>query len=193
MYEVHQRRREVSQNPARQLSQKKKILSAIERVEMLENTLPTVVAEVNKALTNIDKSLARFQVILDALVEVVGPQQVQAAVDIANAKKEAERAEAAKQALEIAVKEGRLKAVTEVAPNTILVGKEVDKEGNQVGSRVQLSFKSIKPEFRDTLLGKSAGAVIDLPDGKFEVQEVYELVEPPVSTYAADAVEPKQE
>ncbi len=183
----------MSQNPARQLSQKKKILSAIERVEMLENTLPTVVAEVNKALTNIDKSLARFQVILDALVEVVGPQQVQAAVDIANAKKEAERAEAAKQALEIAVKEGRLKAVTEVAPNTILVGKEVDKEGNQVGSRVQLSFKSIKPEFRDTLLGKSAGAVIDLPDGKFEVQEVYELVEPPVSTYAADAVEPKQE
>lgn len=173
----------------RQLSQRKQVKSALERIETLEQTLPQITAGINGAFQQVEGKFAELAEILDALVDLTGKEQVDSQLKETRERKAQEAVEEAKAAIAAAVEAGRLQAAASIGGQTIVVGKESDKDGNVAApGRIQLNMAQIKPEFQEKLLGQAPGFSFDLPTGgKFEVTEAYDFVAPVESTEAAPA------
>jgi hypothetical protein len=168
----------------RQMSQRKQVKSALERIEALESTLPQVISGVNQAFNNFDQNLSSMKELLEALVHLTGETQVQSVVESTRELRAKEQAAAMESAVKQAVQEGRLVPTETIGEKSLVVGKETKADGTVLGAgRTQLAFSSVKQEFREALSGKGVGFVMDLPEGaKFEVFEVYNFVDPKVET-----------
>ena len=159
----------------RQMSMRAKTKDALGRIQTLEETIPQIVQGVNQAFGEMNAGLSAAQERLEAVVKMLGTEQVEATIQETRVARAAAQAEAQKDAVAEAVKGGKLLAVDKIGEQSLVVGTEFDKENKAVGSgRVQLPFAGIKPEFRDQLLGKGTGASFDLPEGKFVVNEIYD-------------------
>lgn len=172
----------------RQLSQRKQVKSALERIQFIEEELPRIVMGVNEALTGANQQQQRLAAIIEAMAELVGNDAVDAKIKEISERKALQRLEDAKKALDAGLVSGDIVKADVVGEKSLLVGRETDTEGKDVfPGRVQLTFAGIKPEFQEKLKGQGVGTQIDTGTGKFEVLEVYDVIEkqvfdPPVPT-----------
>lgn len=87
------------------------------------------------------------------------------------------RAEKLKSAVAELAQSGMIKKVEEVSQRSLLIGREVNKDGTVVTKHAQFWVESLKPEVSETMLGKKVGDLLfDDSDVKFEVSEIYDFV-----------------
>ncbi len=95
-------------------------------------------------------------------------------------KQQTQEMEAKKAQLEALVAEGRLVKANVIKESSVVVGREITKEGVSIHpGRFQMPFAEIAPQFQEQLLGKGTDSKLEIPNhGTFEVQEVYDFVTP---------------
>ncbi len=178
----------MSNNLQRNLSQRKQVRSALERIDGLEQELPRIVLAINEALEGAGQRVGQLANIVEAVVELFGADTVDAKIKEIADRKITANLERAKQALADGLEKGDLLKADAIGEKALVVGRELDKDGNVVfPGRVQLTFAGIKPEFQEKLKGQGVGTIIETPaGGKFEVLEVYDVVEkaPPAAEAA---------
>jgi hypothetical protein len=118
---------------------------------------------------------------LEAVAELVGGEAIDAKMKEIADRKTMQQLERAKAAVVAALEKGELVKVAAVTEKSLIVGRELDKDGQVVyPGHVQLKFSDIKPEFQVKLLEQHPGAQIETTNGvKFEVLEVYDMVQAP--------------
>lgn len=180
----------MSQNPSKP-SLRKTQKDALGRIQSLEESIPQIIQGVNGAFGQMNQQLGGIQETLEAIVGLMGKDAVESAIEDLRVKRAAEQAEAQKAAVAEAVKAGSLVPAKVIGEQTLVIGTECDKDGKVVGNgRVQLPLQSIKPEFKEKLLGKEIGVTFDLPaGGKFTATEIYDAVEKAPEAPAEPAAE----
>lgn len=181
-------------NPARQLSQRQRVKTALERIESLEINMGSIIQATNQVLNQVNARLSTIEETLAALVIEIGPDQVQARVDALRTEAAEARMKAAKDALDKATAAGDVVKSEAITEKSLIVGVEKDKDGKViVPGRVQLTYTGVKPEFQTQLLGKGIGTIVKTtPGGTFEVTEVYDIVEKAPEAEATPASEPTE-
>jgi hypothetical protein len=174
-------------------SVRKRVKSALERLDQLESDVPRLIAGVNNGFSNLEGRLNEFTEILNALSQLTGETAVSAKI----AENRIARAEALAQqqeeGLKKAITDGRVVAVAAVTEQSVIVGSKSDKDGKLevANGRVQMEFAQIIPAFKSKFLGAVVGAKVETPDGgTIEVKEIYDLVPqkeaPPADAAPAD-------
>lgn len=157
---------------------KKAPKGALERIEDLEKTIPSIVSAINEALVRADNRSTELSEVVDTLIELAGRETVTAAINSAREKRDRERAAAAEQALSDAIGRGEIASTDSVAENCLIAGVEYDKEGAPIPpGRVQVMTNQVVETVRTQILGKGPGTKADTPNGgTFEVTDIYAFV-----------------
>jgi hypothetical protein len=167
----------------------------LKRLADIEADLTGLVDALNKSLTLVEQRLGNLDEVTNAVVGIVGVQSVQEAITAMHVKKAKADADAQAKALLMAVDKGLVIKSELLTEKSVIFGRELDKDGNEVPpGRVQMLYGQIKEEFRAALLGKPVGTQIDTPvGGKFEVVDLYEIQEKPVPPAEAKAKTEEEE
>lgn len=160
------------------LSLRQKTRSALDRIDAVESTINELVSSLNNVIQQINSRLSDTTEKLQALTDVVGVDKVNDAMRTLALAKAEKQAAAAKEALDDALAKGQLVAGSVIGENSLVVGREFDRDGNVIPpGRIQLTFGGIKSEFQEQLRGQGFGFTVETPlGGKFEVLEVYDFV-----------------
>lgn len=144
-------------------------------VEELQQLLSRALVGIEQRMTQQANTLNRLSRVTNALVELVGQEAVQNAVDIAARDEAVIRAVQEKAAIDEAIADGYVYAADVVTEESIIVGHETDEKGEPVGTgRQQIAFRNIDPNYKAALLGKAKGDKMKTPGGgEFEVKEIY--------------------
>jgi hypothetical protein len=153
---------------------------ALARTEALEKGQQQIMMAVRQTFGLVDAKLGELSLTQRALINLFGAEQIEAEVkriqieDIENKSTQEQVAFAA------AVQEGKVVPSTVVGEKTVIIGSEVDENGERLHPvRVQLLYATTNPEFQPQLLGKVVGDVIDTPlKTKFTINELYDIVVP---------------
>jgi hypothetical protein len=150
--------------------------NALERIAALEADLSGLMSGVQNALTELERRVMTASEVIDAVVRVVGQETVEASVLAARDERAAAAAVQAKEGLDKALEAGQVVPGTVIGDNSIIVGVESDKDGVALKpGYIQLSMAGVKPEFKEKMVGQSAGFKFDTVDGNtFTVNGVYE-------------------
>lgn len=169
----------MSSSVQKNVSQRKQVKSAIERIDTIEQDLPRVVMAVNEALTAQSQRVGELASILEAVVELAGVQAVDVKIKEIADRKVLANLEVAKSRLEQALTSGEVVSANVISERSLIVGREFDAQGEVLfPGRAQLQYAGVKPEFQAQLLGQGFGFTLETGDGgKFEVLEVYDVVD----------------
>jgi hypothetical protein len=159
-------------------------LNVVQRTDRLEKAHNTFVSEVVGSFGRIDSKFAEHSELFASIIEILGQDAVLAKLNERQANRDREQAEKSSALVKAAVEKGDLKPVDVIGEKTLIVGKDLDKEGKTIGpGRVQVAFGDLKPDFKAKLLGGKVGtSVVTTEDEKegvtqtFEVMELYENV-----------------
>ena len=168
------------ENMAKKMGQGKQIRGALERLDSIEELLPQMMTQINRAVTVLENNIQSLNEIVEAVVVCVGEEQVDAALlRIRTLKAEAD-AEAARSNLQKAVAEKKLVPAESVSEASIVVGVETDKDGKAVPpGRVQFNSATLTPEYREKLIGQRLGFKFSTGDANtVEITEIYVRSEP---------------
>lgn len=133
------------------------VKSALEHIGEAERVIPELIARINQAFMQIEQRLDNYGEAIDALVELAGGKGVVDSVI------QRQRSAQATERLNVALKAGTLVAAEKVSERSVIVGSEFDSDGKPVPpGRVQVAFESIKPEYREKLLGQGIGFAFDI-------------------------------
>lgn len=176
----------MSNSMQRQLSQKKQVKSALERIDQLEQDIPQIVMGVNEAIMGQRQATGELAQVVEALTEIIGSGNVDSKIKEIQERKTLARVEQAKKNLEDGLEKGTVVKADAISDKSLVVGRETDKDGNVVfPGRAQVTFDQIAPEFQDKLLGQGAGFAVETKaGGKFEVVEVYDVITTATGTAA---------
>lgn len=165
----------------------KKTANALQRLDALEQTMGGIVQGVNNALNQLQQQLAGFSETLGALVQSIGQDEVERLMVENRAERGRQLVESEKAGLAAMLAAGDVVAGEKVTEKSLLVGRELDKDGVVAPpGRAQTAFSRIEPGFQAGLLGQAVGFALDLPTGgKFVVDEIYEVVDRPAAPPAA--------
>jgi len=152
----------------------------LERLANVEKNVQSIWETDQKNFSVIEQRFIEQSEILDALITLTGMEQVFEQIKTKRIEKAEADSESKRVALEKALQEGQVVVADAVGDMSILVGTEVDKDGNQLHPvRAQLLFSQIKKELADPLRGKKVGDIIDTPvSSKFTINEIYDIVVP---------------
>jgi len=170
--------------------------NALERISSLEGDLSGLMTGVQSAISELEKRILGASEVIDAVVNIIGQEVVEAAVLTARDQRAATAATQAKEGLEKALAAGQVVPADKIEENSIIVGVECDKDGAVLKpGYIQLSMQGVKPEFREKMLGQAAGFKFDTVDGNtFTVNAVYAPVppkaEPEVPVLTPEVVQP---
>ena len=153
--------------------------STSKQLTELEERLNQLAQAVEVALNNMNQQLSTSVEILNAIVGHLGEEKVIELIKENRKKADLERIEKTKEQLKAMASSGLLVKADEVGEESLIIGKESDKDGNVIHPGwVSVGFKDVKPEFKELLKGKKAGDVFETPVGKFEVLEVWNFGTP---------------
>ncbi len=154
---------------------------ALDRLNQLEKTLPNIISAVNNAFGRMDGQLNSQGEVLEAVVDLLGQDSVTLKIKEKRELKATAAMEQEKAALEELVKNGDVVKVEAITEKALIVGREYNPDGTvRHPGRAQVGFQRVDVQFQPSLSGQKAGFMFDLPNGgKFEVVEVYEVVEKP--------------
>lgn len=84
-----------------------------------------------------------------------------------------------KEKLDNEVKNGNITPTDVVSDNSVLVGRELNKEGVVENPRLQFLVGRLVDELKDKFIGKKVGDLIEGEEGKLdiEISEIYDFVE----------------
>jgi len=166
---------------------------ALDRLAQVEKTLPNIISAVNNAFGRMDGQLNSQGEVLEAVVALLGMDTVQAKIKETREAKATAAMEQEKAALEELVKNGDVALVEKIGDKALIVGREYNPDGTvRHPGRAQVAFQRVDVQFQPTLRDQKAGFTFDLPNGgKFEVVEVYEVVEKPEAAQPAAEAPPE--
>lgn len=162
------------------------------RLDQNEEDIRNLVSNTRQSLGVMDMKVKTLQEVMNAVVEIVGLDKVQAAIDKQHVDELQKESDIEKKGLELAKEKGLLVAGEAVNARSVIVGHDVDPSGNIMApGRGQLLFAQVKPELRESMAGKKVGEAIDTPiGGKFVIDEIWDVVaKPTVEEAAAKAVD----
>jgi hypothetical protein len=145
--------------------------NALHKIDSIEKQQAQIVFATNRAIGILQNQTSHMAEIQDAIVRILGEENVAKAV----LESRTERAEAMddskKQDTVKKLEEGTLVSEDTIrAPNggddqgSMIESVDYDENGDRVAGSYNISFMSnIKPEFRDSLIGKSVGTEIAVP------------------------------
>ena len=152
--------------------------NALERISQIETDMGTMVGAIQQALQNIESRVNAQTEILDAVVQEIGAEQINARIEAARETRSEQQAVTAKEGLQAALDKGELVPAAVIGDKSVITGVEADKEGVVVKpGYVQLGYNTIKPEFQEKVLGKAVGFKFETSDGTFEITGIYDVVE----------------
>jgi hypothetical protein len=161
-----------------------KPLTLLERTERLEKTLQMVYSEFQESTQKYQNALSGIIEVIDAIIALQGNAfelRVQEEVTAQRTKRSEKKLEAAKNVLQSLVDSGAFVVAEVISKDSIIVGRELDKEGNVLGlGRVQVQLSQFSEEGQAFLLGKGIGAKYEGEKGFFEVTAVYDPAPPKV-------------
>ena len=165
----------------------KKTNNLTQRLDDLEKSMVAFTTAVNDGFQRIDNQLGNqvggLTQVMDAIVTILGLENVQKTLVELQMEKEKARIEAEKakgeadaRALAEGVANGTFRVANVVTDKCTVVGTETTPDGNAVGSgRIQFEFNRVGEPIQKGLVGQAVGYVLDLSNGnKFEVKEIYE-------------------
>ncbi len=155
-----------------------KVPTILERINALESTLTQVQRSTDGNLNQFRSALSNVVEVVSALVEVSGGKdlddKVQAKLQERQDAKAAAEAQKAKDVLKQLVDAGTLAVADTITEESIIIGREFDKEGNVVApGYVQVQFSQFVEDAKKALLGQGPGFVYETNGTKFEVTDVY--------------------
>jgi hypothetical protein len=161
---------------------------SIERLKALEDFRSEILRAVRKTFNEVEMRLRGLEEIKEALVNLVGRDQVEEEVKRVYIERAEARAAMEQKALEAALASGRAVEADTVGDLSVVVVSEVDKDGQQLfPTRSQLLFATLKPEFQEQLRGKKVGDVHVTPqESKVTIQAIYNVVPNPPEAQQAE-------
>jgi len=162
-----------------------------ERMDMLEQVVPSLVKNVGKALDELKAKTDFMAEWMDALVGVVGVDSVQAAVLEARKKKAVAQMEADKADLAAQKAAGTLVPLEKVEDDCVVVLTEVKTDTEEpVGAGwVRLHTSQLKPEFQVLFKDRAPGFSERREEHTITLVEVLKYVPPAPAPEAAPTVE----
>ena len=167
----------------------KKPVLIMDRVKELEELTNGLAGYTQKEVEALKAGVAQMVEFLQALVQVTGQETaVQAQIKANRLKRDTERAERDQKMIASLVEAGVLVATESVTEKSILVGREFNKEGELLGGgRAQVPFSQFGEDMKSKVLGQGIGFVLEAPEGRFEVVEIYEQAAPKLPQVAPAA------
>lgn len=151
-----------------------------QRVKQLEESFARLLVGLDQRLNNFGQMFGQATEVSEALIEAVGEELVTEILQRKRQERAEKQAAEESRQLEEAVSEGYVTPAEVIGENAFIVGHEVDAQGNALGGtgRQQVAYKTLKPEFKEQLLGKGVGTEVKTPaGGTFTVRAVYDLDE----------------
>ena len=165
--------------------QSKSKVSTGQQVAGLAERLDQLGQAIDVALNNMNQQLSTAVEILNAVVGHIGEDKVVELIKENRKKADLEKVEKTKSQIGAMADSGLLVKADEVGEESLIIGKESDKDGNVIHPGwVSIGFKDVKPEFKELLKGKKVGDIFDTPVGKFEVLQVWNFGTPKVEVTA---------
>lgn len=173
-------------NEGRALSLRGRNQDNSNRLDALEKDIPNILSGVSEGFMKLSGQLNELTEIVNALVGLVGEEDVAKGVTEARIAKAQEQSDSAKAALEKAVTEGKFEASETINETSVLVGIEKTKDGTVIPpGRAQLQFGTLLPDFKEQLLGQKIGFIVTTPPGgSFEITGIWNEVKKPVAEAA---------
>jgi hypothetical protein len=172
-------------------------LTALEkRLADQEQTSTRVLMAVNQAFGSLGKAVDDQAETVEAIVSLTGPDQVAQVIAELRATKLRQQAETTKAQISLALTEGKLLKAEVIGENSLVVGREVNKDGAELPPGYAAArVSALPPDNKERVMGHKVGDVVETKEGgKFTVQEVYDYAPPkPAETPAAPppAAEPQ--
>lgn len=180
----------------RQVSQRKKIVGITERLDLLEEAVEQLQAQVdqnkkgthqlaiavNSSLNQLGGMNGESREMLDAVIQAVGVDVVQGIIEQNRLQAMKDAVEKTKENIAKALTEGKLVKTTVIAPKTLIVGRETKEDGSEIPPGMAfVQIEQVKEDFRAKLLGQGIGFKMETETkGLFEVLDLYQPVEPVV-------------
>lgn len=173
----------------RQASIRGRLNTLEESLAKADKQMTELVEALNTAFGNMNKQVVEAVETLNAVVAHIGADKVAEIVVSERKKKASEEAEQRKTMLQKMVEGGLLAKAEVISDKSVIVGQETDKDGKEVDpGYAQLQLSAVKPEFQAQLRGQKAGFVLDTPNGKVIVKEVWDFVDAPPPPPAPEPV-----
>lgn len=163
----------------RQASLRNRIGVLEEQAEKSAKAQAELVEALNSAFGNMNNQLVEAVETVNALVASVGADEIARIVVEERHKKAVAEAEARKTTLKNMADSGLLVKADVISDKSVIVGQESDKEGKDLDpGYAQLQLSNLKPEFQAQVLGQAVGFVLDTPNGKVTVKEIWDFADP---------------
>jgi hypothetical protein len=163
-----------------------KVPKAVERIEMLEKELPRIAQGfkfVSHELEMFKESLRNITEVLQAMVKIGGEdfsKKIQETIFTGREEVRLAKVNEEKSRIANLVTEGNIEVTDLATEGTLVVGAEFNKDDQPVGlGYISVSFDSFVEEVRNKLRGQGIGYKLELPDGKFQLLEVYKILKVP--------------
>lgn len=171
----------------------KRTSNALERLDQVEKVIAQIVSGVNNSLGGLSQQVGSQGSVLEAVVQLLGKDAVETTMKEIAERRAQETMEAEKKAMLELVTRGDVAAVEKVTDKSIIVGREFNPDGTlRSPGRAQVAFQRVDEAFKANLLGQTVGFIMDLPaGGKFEVMEIYEVVEKDITAPQQAPVTPE--
>jgi hypothetical protein len=157
---------------------------ALERLKVLEGKVKElegfrgeVLRAIRQTFAAVEQRLGNLEEVNEGVVNVVGRAAIEEEVKRLHIERVEAKAAAETAALDAAYAAGKIVDAEEVGDMSVIVGSEVDKDGNKLyPSTVQLLFATLTKEYQEKLRGAKAKDVITTPfESKFTVSKVYNI------------------
>ncbi len=148
---------------------------ALQRLDDLEDKFDKLLMIMNQGFGSLEGRLAQQDEVLTSTVICVGKDQVTSKiVELRKARRDAEIAKQ-KEVLAKAVEVGVISKVEQIAEESLIIGKETDKDGKDTNPFVEVLYSTLLPEYQEKMLLKGVGEKLETPaKGTFEVVEIYQ-------------------
>ncbi len=172
----------------------KEIGTLSEQVQGQGNSIKQVVNAINGALGSLTKDFEETREMLNAVIGILGPSQVQAEIET-NRKAALDKQVAdTKASIASALEAGDIAKADKASEKSFVAGVETKADGTVIQPGwAFVPMTKIEEEFRKQLVGQGVGfKVVTKEGGAFELLEIYEAVEKPVAAPEAVVEAPVQ-
>lgn len=148
---------------------------ALQRLDEVEEKIQRILYIMSQGFGTLEGRVGSLDEVLTAVVNCVGREPVTEKIkEMRKARFEAEVSKQ-KDVLGKAVELGIVSKIDQISEESLIIGKENDKDGNPTSDFVEILYSTLLPEFQEKLLLKTVGTVVETPaKGTFEVLEVYQ-------------------
>ncbi len=150
-----------------------------DQVNGIGESMKQVVMAVNGALGQLDQKIEEYKEMLNAVIGILGPTQVQTEIETNKRVALENQVAETKAGIAKALEAGELIRVDVASEKSLLAGQETKADGSLVPPGwAFVPMTKIKADFIAKLVGQPVGFEIPTDDGgTFKLLELYELVE----------------